>query len=228
MSDEPQGAVEEEENSTPTVEQNALEMITALKKEAASLGVKFHPKFGISKLEEKIRQAKQDGFTASVEKNKEAEAVPLPKPIKPIKTMPHNTIVHAKPPVNESKQQRNTRLRKEASRLVRVRVTCMNPNKRDWEGEMYSVGNAAVGFHKKFVPFNATDGWHVPFIIYRHMLDRKCQVFYNAPGLRPGDKIRKGKLINELSVELLPPLTKEEVAELRTQQAMANNIDSAE
>jgi hypothetical protein len=56
------------------------------------------------------------------------------------------------------------------------------------------------------------------------MLERKCQVFFSVKGPR-GTKIKKGKLIKELAIEKLDPLTPKELDDLARQQAMANNLD---
>jgi hypothetical protein len=40
-----------------------------------------------------------------------------------------------------------------------------------------------------------------------------------------GNKVRKGKLIKEFAIEELPPLTKEELAELAQRQAMSKSVD---
>ena len=77
---------------------------------------------------------------------------------------------------------------------------------------------------KKFVPFNADDGWHVPYVIYQQLKERQCQIFQTATDAR-GNKVRKGKLIKEFAIEVLPPLTKEELEELARRQAMAKAID---
>jgi len=111
-----------------------------------------------------------------------------------------------------------------ASRLVRIRVNCMNPNKTEWEGEIFTVGNRFFGF-KKYVPFNNDEGWHVPFMIYEHLKERKCQIFYNTKDDR-GNKTREGKLIHEFAVELMDPLTSEEMQELAQRQAMANGTSN--
>ena len=75
---------------------------------------------------------------------------------------------------------------------------------------------------KKYVPFNAD--WHVPVIIYKHMKERKCLIFQNGKGPR-GEKIKVKKVVPELSIQLLSPLTGKEIKDLATQQAMANNLD---
>jgi hypothetical protein len=109
-----------------------------------------------------------------------------------------------------------------ASKLVRVRLTCMNPTKRDWTGEFFCVANTLIE-HKVFVPFNADDGWHVPHMIYEMIRDRKCQVFFNKKV--NGATVRVGKLIKEFGVELLPDLTSEELKELAAVQAANKSIE---
>lgn len=127
----------------------------------------------------------------------------------------------AAPVVEESLRARRKR---EASELVRIRVTCMNPLKKEYEGEIFTAGNSAVGTFKKYVPFNADEGWHVPRIILNQLLQRECQIFQTTKDSR-GNKVRTGKLIREFAVEILPPLTAEELQELARRQAMAKSID---
>lgn len=114
-------------------------------------------------------------------------------------------------------------MQRQANELVRVRVTCMNPAKKEWEGEIFTVGNAVVGTIKKYVPFNADEGWHVPRFILDQIKARECQVFVTVKGPR-GNTTRQGKLIKEFAVEILDPLTEEELHDLAQRQAMANSI----
>jgi len=175
--------------------------LIALKKKADIMGIKYHHKIGVDKLTKLIdTTVASKGVTAKAE-------IPITR--------------------NAGKGRRLTQRqyqRQEAARLVRIRVACMNPAKKDWEGEIYTVSNSVVGTFKKYVPFNVDEGWHVPNIIYQHLLERECQIFYTTKGPR-GNKIRKGKLIKELAIEVLDPLTHVELKELATQQAMANNLD---
>lgn len=125
-------------------------------------------------------------------------------------------------PVAEPEMDRAA-LQKSASELMRIRVTCMNPAKKEWEGEIFTVGNAVVGTFKKYVPFNADEGWHVPRIIYEQLKDRECQVFTTVRDSR-GNSTRKGKLIKEFAIEVLHNLTEEEIKELAQRQAMAKSV----
>lgn len=108
--------------------------------------------------------------------------------------------------------------------LVRVRIQNMNPTKKDWKGEIISVGSAKLGTFKKFIPFNTGEPWHVPRIMLEAMRDKKCSQFYTAGSGK--SKTRKSKLVNEYVIEELPPLTVQELKDLALQQAMANGKEA--
>jgi len=100
----------------------------------------------------------------------------------------------------------------------------MNPDKKEWEGEVFTASNSIIPTQKKFVPFNAENGWHVPQIILNMIKERQCQVFKTVKGPR-GEKIRKGVLVPEFSVEILDALTQNDLNDLAKTQAVANNLD---
>ena len=172
--------------------------LTTLKARADRMGVSYHPSIGLEKLREKVKSA-------------------LSPDTKP-------TVIKAAQSAEETAVERRTRKRREASELVRIRVACMNPAKKEWEGEIFTVGNSLVGSFTKYVPFNTEDGWHVPRIIFNQISQRQCQVFTTVTDAK-GNKSRKGKLIKEFSVEVMPNLTPKELAELARRQAMAKSID---
>lgn len=172
--------------------------LTSLKARADMLGLSYHPSIGLDKLRDKVMNA--------IAGNKEEPEVV------------------AELVATESEDAIRTRKRNEALELVRIRVSCMNPNKKEWDGELFTVGNALVGTQKKFVPFNNEEGWHVPRIIYNALVDRECQIFVSQRDNR-GNNVRKPKLIKEFAVEVLPNLTVAELEELARRQAMAKSID---
>ena len=189
-----------EQNETMEVQDE----LAALKARADLLGISYHPTIGLEKLRDKVNAA----ITS------EGESDSAPEADAPVQEAP-----------KETEAAKRLRLRNEASKLVRIRLTCMNPNKKEWDGEIITAGNAAVGTFKKFVPFHsADDGWHVPNIIYKQLVQRECQIFVTTTD-GAGNKIRKGKLIKEFAIEVLPDLTEEELAELARRQAMAKSID---
>jgi len=60
----------------------------------------------------------------------------------------------------------------------------------------------------------------VPRILYEMIKARECQIFYTEKA-KNGIAIRRGKLIKEFAIDVLPPLTKDELSELARRQAMA-------
>ena len=180
--------------SSDTDEILTQDELTTLKARADLLGISYHPSIGLEKLREKINAATSDE---------------VPK---------------TNAPQEENVNQKRARLKKEALELVRIRVTCMNPAKAEWEGEILTVGNSAIGSVTKYIPFNADAGWHVPRIIYQQLVERQCQVFVTKTDSR-GNKSRQGKLIKEFAIEVMPPLTPAELHELAQRQAMAKAID---
>ena len=186
-----------------------------LKAQATQLGISFHPNIKEESLLAKIKahkpvQAAQQSQTLTVSEITELQLLRAEKAERDAKLK--------LAPIETSTAKKARKIR-EASKLVRIRVVNMNPNKRDWEGEMYSVGNEFVSFNK-YVPFNNEEGWHVPQMILGHMKERKCQVFYTKKDHR-GNKTRHGKLVDELSIEVMDPLTMDELKELAQRQAMA-------
>jgi hypothetical protein len=129
-------------------------------------------------------------------------------------------VAVAEAPVGETEAERNSRLKREANELIRCRVVCMNPNKKDWQGEIYTVGNAVVGTVKKYVMFDVE--YHIPRIILQQLEEKQCQVFYTHTDPVTRSKSRKGKLVKEFAIEILPQLTEQELKDLAQRQAMAN------
>lgn len=103
--------------------------------------------------------------------------------------------------------------------LVRVRITCMDPSKKEFQGEIFGAGNSEIGTVKKFIPFEAPT--HVPQIILNSIKERKYQTFVTEK-TRNGVPIKKGKLVRAFAIEELPPLTEKELQELKQRQLMAS------
>lgn len=180
--------------------------LDVLKARATQLGIQYHPSIGLEKLREKVNAKLND------EPEPEEEAAPAA-------AKQGETGV-----ADETPGQKRVRLRREALKLIRVRITCMNPAKKEWEGEIISVGNSVVGTVKKYIPFNADEGWHVPKMLFDYLNEKQCQVFVTVKDSR-GNSIRKGKLIKEFSIDVLPPLTPAELQEMARRQALGRNVD---
>lgn len=178
----------------PNEDELVVDELEVLKARADKLGIKYHPSISLAKLKEKVSEGLADE---------------TPEEVITVK------------PGKETDVQLKARKRREANALIRIRVSCMNPNKKEWDGEIITTGNTNTGTIKKFVPFNSDEGYHVPHMIYEQLLQRQCQVFVTVKDNR-GNKVRKGKLIKEFAIEVLPPLTEKELKELAQRQAMAS------
>jgi len=194
------------QSNTQELGQNDEERLSTLKARADLLGIKYSNQIGAEKLAAKIALHTEGS-----------------SPGEPVGTVPG---VISEPMTQAQYDKSLIGQRKDdAKRLVRVRVTCMNPNKTEWEGEIISVGSAKAGTFKKYVPFNSDAGYHIPNIMYTAMKERQCTIFYTVKGPR-GDKVRKGKLVPEFNIEVMDPLTSAEIEDLGKQQAMSGAIDA--
>ncbi len=180
------------ERNKPTEE----EMLQALKNKADMLSITYHPSIGLDKLKEKVDAKMAEQPTVD----------PLDSGTVPVITGGKSNLVK----------------RKDATRLVRVMVNSRDPNKKDWPGEIISVGNSTLGFFKKYIPYGAE--WHVPQIILNTLRDKKVQVFIPKVDSK-GNKTKVPKLINAYNIEELEPLTAQELAELATAQQASGRIE---
>lgn len=179
--------------------------LETLKQRATLMGITFHPSIGLDNLKKKVADHLAD--------------VP---PVVTETTLAVTESVVTAVPEKETAGQYAKRMKLEAGALVRVRITCMNPNKKEWEGEIFNSGNSVVGSYKRYVPFNVD--WHVEQILLNMIQARQCQVFYTVS--ENGQKVRRGKLIREFGIEILPQLTEKELADLAQRQAMANGTSA--
>lgn len=201
MNDTVSPAAPEEEEVTPQVTELDL-----LKERARVLGVEFGGNIGVETLKERIKEKldgkKNEEATSTEEASK--EAVPMTKA--------------------EQEMALREKLTKEKMALVRCRIYNLNPSKRDIHGEIITVRNRYLGTVRKFIPFGeATDnGYHIPKLIFDDLKARKFQqISTNKKG---GQIDVKTRMVPEYSIEVLPPLSKEQLEELALKQAAAERL----
>lgn len=188
--------------------------IEFLRDEADQLNIHYHPNISAEKLALRIEEYKKQ---QSIEKDTKTEPVKINKSLEKAATRINN-LSEA-----QVKQIERENHRKEAAKLVRVRITCMDPNKKDYEGEILTVSNSVCGTHRKYIPYDGRD-WHVPQIILNMMKEKQCQIFQTITDQK-GNKSRKGKLIKAYAIEELDKLTDEELKELADLQAKTGTVD---
>lgn len=110
-------------------------------------------------------------------------------------------------------------LNKKARRLIRLRYTNMNPAKAKIPGEVIVVANGVIGTIRQVVPFGeaAQAGFHVPYAIYQYMKKKKFPMHQKGKDGRD-DSYSGSRWVNEYNIEVLPPLTKEQIAKIARKQ----------
>lgn len=201
----------------------------ALRVEAAKYGLKFRgrPKaVNMRKmLDEHIANLNAPAPEASETPQVAPEQPVQDEPIPMVQTdaemavqlMPGEKLYYTEEEYKERLAQENKR---NCGRLVRCRITCMNPNKKNWTGEIVSVGSSRVGTFKKMIPLDSDEPYHIPKIIFDHLKERKCAIRHTRK-TPDGREHVDVKMVNEFSLDVLPPLTMAELEDLRKRQAMA-------
>lgn len=206
----------EETQTTENETEIQMDELAVLKERAKLLGVKHSNNITVEKLREKINAKLEDEpeqDEASDDTDEDEPEQEAPEEFKPA-------------PKKLTKMQLRQQVIQEQTRLVRLRITNLDPKKKDLHGEILTVANSYMGTIRKFVPFGeVTDnGFHVPYCIYKMMEDRRFLDIRTKRDPRTGAITTKTQYVKEFALDVLPPLTEEELARLANQQAAAGTI----
>lgn len=193
-----------------TVELPGVDELTILKQRARMMGIEFSNNIGLETLRERVR-AKMEAIDKI-----ENPVVEVPTSIPAI----GETEVRTKPMTIREQ------LRRDELKLVRVRITNLDPKKKDLSGEIFTVANEYLGTVTKFIPFGelTDEGYHIPHCIYTQLEAKRflnIRVRKSADGR---DKIEQG-WVREYALEVLPQLTKAEIAKLAMAQQAAGVLN---
>lgn len=109
-----------------------------------------------------------------------------------------------------------------ALKLVRVIITPMDATKKDYHGEIFTISNAVLPTIKRFVPFGVET--HIENILLDVIQDKQClQMVDDAKAKIKG--MKKKKVIRAYAIQTLPPLTAEQLEELRKSQLARQSIE---
>jgi hypothetical protein len=223
--------------------------LESLKARAAKLGITIDGRWGVEKLREVVNAAIEgvkpvtEPTTAPVTQPapvaapapavKAVEAAPAVAPVAPVESeikspvevtkMPSLADAMNEAPVDagpETEGQRKNRLRREAMALVRVRVSCMDPQKKNLKGELICVSNRNFGTIQRFIPFNRE--WHIEKVLYDVLAEKEYMVFDREKTGRAGIEVVTPRNVPAFNIQVLPPLTKGELKDLAQRQAMAD------
>ena len=110
--------------------------------------------------------------------------------------------------------------------LVRIRISNNNPQKKDLQGEVFTVDNAYIGTIRKYVPYGAAMdvGYHVPNCILTMLREREFLRISTRKD-SSGKTYVETRFAPEFSIEVLPPLTPDELATLAKTQAASGSVE---
>lgn len=113
-------------------------------------------------------------------------------------------------------------------RLERIRITNLDPADSALQGAIITVNNAYLGKVSKFIPYDDTseNGYHVPVILANELRNRKFPMRKEQKRNRFGVKTYKTIMANKFQIDVLEPLSSEELEELGKRQAASQAIDN--
>jgi hypothetical protein len=199
--------------------------LEVLKSRARLMNITFSNNISVEKLREKINAklaeepADEDAEEAEAADNDTAEDDDAPVAAELIDGQdevvdaPIVAPVTVEPkPVSRKALLQQTRetLVAEQMKLVRCRITNLDPKKKELGGEIITVGNEFIGTVRKFVPYGEAteDGWHIPYCIFTQLEE---QVTHHWA--------------KEFAIEVLPQLTQAELNQMAAAQAAAGIVD---
>ncbi len=187
----------------------APDELSILKGRAKLMGITFSNNISVETLREKIA-AVQAG---NVEPKESAPAV--------------NPLDIGSPSVEKPTPSIRDWLIKKQMKLVRVRITNLDPKKKDLPGEIFTVANDYLGTVRKYVPFGeVTDnGYHVPYCIYREMEGRKFLNIRTVKDARTGQIRVESNWAKEFALDVLPMLTEDELTRLAMTQTASGSVN---
>lgn len=214
MTEETQNQAEEQANAP-------ADELTVLKQRASLMGIAFSNNISAATLRKKIED-KMAGEPEVAEADDQPNGLEAAAAVADAKDTVPAAGAKAKPKTEYEIQYA------EQMKLVRCRITCLNPNKANLPGEILTVANKVLGTVKKFVPYGEVtdDGYHIPYILYKTLEDKKFLHIRSTRDRKTGTPQIHTSWAKEFAIEVLPPLTEEELKRLATAQLAAGSVES--
>lgn len=177
-----------------------------LRQRLATMGISSSPNANLETLRKKFREACSENNTSNdLDSNSEKSS--------------GNTTVESAATIAE-------RTRKEATKLIRVRIRNLNPYKQDLHGEIFTVANNVMGKVSKYIPYDeAGESYHIPNCFLNMLKSKKFVSFKKTKDPVTGKSTVVQFWSPEFSIEVLPQLSKEELSELALKQEAARKAE---
>lgn len=209
-----QMTLEQIENTLEELNLSEEEQIEWLRNRCDELEIAYHHKAGYEKLTNLIlnHYNKPEAKETPVEEvvGERSEAVELQ--FKSLDRYPdENDTAYA------------ARKRKEAHKLILVRITCMNPVKKELQGEVFTVSNDLFTI-KRMIPFHG-EPTHIEIAFLDVLRERKFQQFREQRKSSLTDApMQQGYLVPEFAIEVMEALSKEQLEQLALEQSRSARV----
>ncbi len=219
----------EEETQTPQVSE-----LDILKARAKLMSITFSPNIGLEALRQKINEKLNGPAEVIAAPNSQVNALeqanqaPANHAAEMVAASVQDETQAAPAPVKTRTIRQM--MRDEQMKLVRLRITCLDPKAKDLTGEVFTVANEYLGTVRKFIPYGeATEnGYHVPYCLYKALKERKFLSVVTKKDQRTGANSVSTRWVPTFALEILPPLTEKEMKTLATAQIAAGTVNVGE
>ena len=148
---------ENNDQALSTEGEAAVDELTLLKERAKQMGISFSNNISLETLRKRIAD--------KMEGKDEPE-------VNPLAGDSEIAAITAAPKKLDAKQNAlalRKLMHREQMKLVRVRITNMDPKKKDLPGEIWTVANEYLGNVRKMIPYGeqTDDGFHIPYCLFR-------------------------------------------------------------
>ena len=127
--------------------------------------------------------------------------------------------------VNESgssEEDEAMALRLELTKKIRVMITCNDPLMKDWDmTPYYSFSNSTITLDSITIPLGVE--WHIPNAYVGMLQAMECKIPVKTKDEK-GRPITTRRTVKKYNVNILPPLTAEELEALKMAQVMRDGL----
>ena len=202
---------ENNDQALSTEGEAAVDELTLLKERAKQMGIPFSNNISLETLRKRIAD--------KMEGKDEPE-------VNPLAGDSEIAAITAAPKKLDAKQNAlalRKLMQREQMKMVRVRITNMDPKKKDLPGEIWTVSNEYLGNVRKMIPYGeqTDDGFHIPYCLFRLLQSKRFLHIRTVKDRVTGLERQEKQWVKEFSLDVLPDLTKEELARLAATQAAA-------
>jgi hypothetical protein len=191
------------------------EQVDWLRERCDEFNIEYHHKAGYAKLITLLLAHYNKDVKADTEETKEVSDKPIRVEDLEFKSLDRY--------VDETDTDFAARKRKEAHRLVRVRITCMNPVKKELQGEVFTIANDLFTI-KRMIPFHGNPT-HIEVAFLDMLRERKFQQFRETRKSSLSEApMQEGYLVPEFAIEVMSHMTPEEMERLAIEQARSNRV----